>query len=297
MSAAAQARWRAAASRPSRKAQRTEGQKAAAPSLKALPMKSLANQPACSRWIFRPGVARATRSSARYIGSGWGLGMEAQAADEQHDDIIGADAERRAALFARRFVGREARGVDAERNDRQLRAWKLRGPEPCAEKLRLGFEHEVDRLLDRRRGADQRVPFLRRRKLQAGNPVHGADRSRRVRDAGDRVAALVEAPPAPGMLRDAGIRQVERAGLARRTRIRFVQPLDRARVPMDLDRSIEMLGLFAARRVAVEPVHVGVLHEAFEEAFTGRLPPHEPRPGGLETLRAIRESRRSHRLP
>src|SRR4051812_38106967 len=112
-----------------------------------------------------------------------------------------------------------------------------------------------------------------------------------MRDADERIAALIDAPPTPGMLRDTGIRQIERAGLDRRMRIDLVQPLDRARVPVAFDRGVEMLGLLAAWCVAEKPVHVGMLDEAFEEAFAGGLATHQPRSGSFEPLRTIQNRR------
>ena len=90
------------------------------------------------------------------------LGVVAEAADEQDGDLVGRDAEGRRAAPRVTRIGGEAREIDAERDDRQLRprhALAPSGPSDTPPARRSAIQscaHGLGR-------ADHRVPVLHRR--------------------------------------------------------------------------------------------------------------------------------------
>jgi hypothetical protein len=218
-----------------------------------------------------------------------GLGMKRQAADEQHHHVVVANAKRAAGGVAGHGVGGVGAGVDTERNHRQLRPCEAGGAEPAGEIALLLDQHPLDRVAHDAGRADQRVPFLDRRRQQPGDPVHRPGRCRGVGDAGDRVLALAAAAPPPCRRGQARVGQVQRPGCARRAGVGLIQPVHRPLVAEAGGQALEVAGEIARRRIAVQAVELAVADQALEEAFTGGVAAHQLVAAGVEAFGPVED--------
>ncbi|MGZ9106763.1 MAG: hypothetical protein ACXW3M_13390, partial [Rhodoplanes sp.] len=104
--------------------------------------------------------------------------MEAQPPDEEHDDVVIADAvlasQGDAGGLGRGRIGCKRVAVDAERDDRQLdRA--ARGVAETLFEIRSPLnQHALHRCADDSGGADERVPGLHGRDQQRADQIHDA---------------------------------------------------------------------------------------------------------------------------
>jgi len=104
----------------------------------------------------------------------------------------------------RRIVG-EIGGVDAERDDRELRQYQFLYAKTILQVIGLRLQQAGDIVLDGGGRADQRIPRLNRCRQQFDDGIHGPCRRGGVRDAAQAPGGMPGNQPAlPGVFANAG---------------------------------------------------------------------------------------------
>ena len=217
-------------------------------------------------------VPRLAASSAACAScNGAGLGVEAEAAEEQHRDRFFLDAELLAPALAVDWLAREPARMGAEGKDRHHRPREAAGSDPIAQLLLRLIEHAAERVTHGLRGADERVPRLDRRSRESGDAVEHLARGDRMRYATEGVGLAADKVAQPRFPRELGMRQVQERLRPQRRHVFACDALGGQPATATGDDAGEFLE--AVRRLG-ERVNVRpgcLLKEGCKEAFACRM--------------------------
>ena len=204
-----------------------------------------------------------------------GLGVERQPPHEEHHECRLGHAEFSASGIALFGAELEIFGVDAERDDGQLRHHDPGSAEPLAQVAPLAVQQAFDIVLHRLAGADQRVPRLHGGDQKIGDAVHHARRGRGVGDAAETPGTMPEGGTTPSL------RAQHRVGLVEHLRLGQIAKIGRGDRAHGLGAPGSPGGArktLCMRRVAdidEETIGPAMAQEAAQEGLPRRIASHE----------------------
>jgi hypothetical protein len=171
--------------------------------------------------------------------------------------------------------------------------WKLNGvletgATSLGEIIRVALDDPFNNRAYRRGGTDKRIPGLRWRDEITAQRIDDPIRGNSVGKTAETVIPLISEAPVPCLVLETWARHENRANLAQDPRVQWASP-DRF-APSGIKRPgniPEVLEMRLGRGHRDEPVHPGVINEAFQEAGAGGMPPFNLFPIRLVTVGVV----------